>query len=199
MGHIKTRGWVSWNVLKKYKLKNADKGKLFLYSDKQAKKVISRIMKKRKENLIDDLIQKYPPNNLEKYKNTFVIADSEKSFYNIFSGETRNIIRDFFSPEKRLVGKCQFRNCTSVRVELDTVHFTKNRPKLFMNCASKNKKKQSNSLWAFDVYQTMRCFLRSHFGRKSVCFLCKKHHNEFHSCETLGRDELKKFKKQVIL
>jgi len=29
LGHKNTRGWVSWDVLKKYKLRNSDKGKLY--------------------------------------------------------------------------------------------------------------------------------------------------------------------------
>ena len=35
----------------------------------------------------------------------------------------------------------------------------------------------------FDLYNIFEDFLYSHYENKSVCFLCKKHHNE------LGRKE----------
>jgi len=197
LGHKNTRGWVSWDILKKYKLKNSDKGKLFLYSTVQSRKIISLVMKENKEDVIDKLLKLNPPNNLEKYNGTFVIADSEKSFYNILSGETRNIIRNFFNPEKKLIEKCQFKNCKN-KGQIDTVHFKKDRPQIFMDCAKIKKKRFKKGLFKFDVYNTMKCFLQSHSKNKSICFLCKKHHNELHDKEKKGKNQLREFKKKIV-
>jgi len=197
LGYDNTRGWVSWEILKKYKLKNSDKGKLFLYSTIQSKMIIGQLAKEIKEDLIDEIIRLNPPNNLQKYKNTWVIAESEKSFYNILSGETRNIIRDFFNPEKKLIGKCQFKDCMN-KGQIDTVHFGKDRPQIFMDCAKINKIIFDTELFKYDVYKTMKCFLKSHAKSKSICFLCKKHHNELHDKEKKGKNQLRGFKKQII-
>ncbi|MBT4541131.1 hypothetical protein HOC35_06470 [Candidatus Woesearchaeota archaeon] len=198
LGHKTTKGWISWEILKIYKLKNSDKGKLFLYSNRQSKEIISVIMKEKKESLIEDLIKMNLPRNLEKYKNTFVIAESEKNFYNIMSGETRNIIRDFFNPEKKLIGKCQFKECNEKKGQIDTVHLRKDRPEIFMECAEKYKEANTNKLFKYDVYKTMKCFLISHAKPKSICFLCKKHHCELHKIEKLSKQKLKEFKNKII-
>jgi len=131
-----SKGWNSWKILKKYKLKNFDKGKLFLYSSGQSKKLIKLLDKK--EGSIDKLIKENPPNKLKKYENTYVIADSGKKIYDIMSGETRNIIRDFFNPEKKIIKECQFKDCKNKK-HIDTVHFLKDRPEIFKECASLNK------------------------------------------------------------
>jgi len=197
LGHKNTRGWVSWGILKKYKFRNLDKGKLYLYSTAQSNKIIKLLAKESNDGFIDKLIKLYPPNNLQKYSDTWVIANSEKKFYNIFSGETRNIIRDFFSPEKKLIGKCQFKDCEN-KGQIDTVHFGRDRPQIFMECAKANKVNLSKELFKFDVYKTMRCFLKSHSKSKSICFLCKKHHNELHDKERKGKNQLREFKKKII-
>jgi len=195
--HRNTRGWVSWKILKKYNLRHSDKGKLYLYSTAQSKRIINQLAKEKKEGIIDRLIKENPPQNLQKYRDTWVIADSEKSFYNILSGETRNIIRDFFNPKKKLIGRCQFKDCKS-KGQIDTVHFRKDRPKIFMECAEKNKIKMRKGFFKYNVYNTMKCFLKSHAKTKSICFLCKKHHNEFHREEKKGKSSLKEFRKQII-
>ncbi len=197
LGHTNSRGWLSWDILKKYKLRNSDKGKLFLYSTAQSKQIISLLVKEKKDDYINELIKIHQPNNLKKYKNTFVIADSEKSFYNILSGETRNIIRDFFNPEKKLIGRCQFKDCNN-KGQIDTVHFSKDRPQIFIECAKINKDNFKKGLFKFDVYKTMMCFLQSHFQNKTICFLCKKHHNEFHKKEKEGKNQLREFKRKII-
>lgn len=196
LSYNNSRGWVSWDILKKYLLKNSDKGKLFLYSTAQSKQIIDLLVKRKKVGLIDDLINLHQPNNIQKYKNTYVMADSEKSFYNIFSGETRNIIRDFFNPEKKLIGKCQYHDCKN-KGQIDTVHFTKDRPKIFVECAKINKVKFNEELSKFDVYKTMKCFLKNHSKNKSICFLCKVHHNEFHKKEKEGKPVIKEFKRKI--
>jgi len=197
LGYSSSRGWISWDILKKYKLSNSDKGKLFLYSTAQSKQIISLLIKGKKDNYIDKLIKIHQPNNLKKYKNTYVIADSEKSFYNILSGETRNIIRDFFNPKKKLTGRCQFKDCNN-KDQIDTVHFSKDRPQIFIECAKINKNNFNGGLFRFDVYNTMKCFLQSHSKNKSICFLCKKHHNKFHKKEKEGKNQLREFKRKII-
>ena len=197
LGYDASRGWVSWEILRKYKLQNSDKGKLFVYSPIQCNKLIVCLVKKKKRGVINEIIKKNPSNILEKYKNTFVIADSERSFYTIMSGETRNIIQGFFNPKKKLIGKCQFRGCTETR-QIDTVHFDNNRRNIFIKCAKKNKISFKNDLYKFDVYKTMLCFLINHSKPKSVCFLCKKHHNDFHRFEKLSKNKLNEFKRKII-
>ncbi len=197
LDYSNSRGWVSWDILKKYNLRNSDKGKLFLYSTVQSKQIIGLLVKEKKEGYIDELIKLHQPNNLKKYKGTYVIADSEKSFYNILSGETRNIIRDFFNPEKKLIGKCQFKGCDN-KGQIDTVHLSKDRPQIFIECAKINKENFKERLFKFDVHRTMKCFLQSHSKNKSICFLCKKHHTEFHNKEKQGKNQLKEFQRNII-
>lgn len=198
LGYSDTRGWMSWAILKKYYLQDYDKGKLFLYSTRQSKEIILKLVEKKQKGLIDLLIKDNYPKNLEKYRNTLVAAESERKFYSIFSGETRNIIRDFFNPKKKLVGKCQYKNCKRKNAEIDTVHYLKDRPEIFIKCASKYRNRYGKNMLQFDVYRTMKCFLKSHSKSRSVCFLCKKHHNEFHQTEKLGKTKLRDFKKKII-
>lgn len=196
LGHKNSRGWKSWELLKKYKLRNQDKGKLFLYSTVQSKKIIITLSNSPETGKIDELLKNNLSSNLQKYHNTFVIAESEKKFYQIMSGETRNIIRDFFNPKKKLINRCQYNNC-SFNGQIDTVHYTKDRPVIFIECAKVNKTSFSDDLFKFDVHATMRCFLKKHSNPKSVCFLCKKHHNEFHITEKISKKKLNEFKQNI--
>ena len=142
------------------------------------------------------MIKKNPPTNLQKYKDIFIIAKSEKALYSAFSGETRNLIRDFFSPQKKLVGHCQFLNCS--KEDIDTVHLNRNRPEIFMDCATKNKTIFENC-FKYDIYKIMTCFLQEHSKPRSICFLCKQHHNELHRLEKfINEKELNKFKRSII-
>lgn len=198
MGHssLKTKGWKSWEILKSYGLKNSDKGKLFLYSERQSRQIINILMK-NSESSVDNLVKKNPPKTLEKYKNTYVLAESEKSFYNIFSGETRNTIQSFFNPMKKLISKCQFSGCKYSAKQLDTVHYMADRPEIFMKCAERFKKDHGKGLFRYDVYRVMTCFLRKHSKSKSICFLCKLHHNELHRSEKQSKKTLINFKKKI--
>lgn len=198
LGHSpkKTRGWKSWSVLKKYGLKNEEKGKLFLYSERESKKIINEIIRKNANVNLSDLIKNMGPESLEKYKNTFVTAENEKTFYEIFSGETRNIIQRFFNPKKKFISRCQFEGCKNKKDQIDTVHYSHERPEIFIKCAKTNGKKQGDMI-VFDVYKTMRCFLKSHSKRKIVCFLCKKHHLQFHRLQKNDRKEFLKFKNKI--
>jgi hypothetical protein len=195
LGFSNSKGWVSWDVLKKYKLSNEDKGRLFLYSERQSLWIIKKIISSHNKISLNKLVQENPPNNLEKYKDTFVLAKSEKSFYSIFSGETRNIIRDFFNPKKKLINSCQYKGCIG-KEGIETVHLRKNRPQIFMESAIKNKIK-FGEYFKYDVYRTMELFLKSHLKPKSICFLCKKHHYEYHRIEK-DIKKFNEFKKKII-
>lgn len=193
LGFSKSKGWKSWDILKKYNLTDCDKGKLFLYTENQSKKFIKKIMEK-KDNL-ENLIKNNPPTNLQKYRDIFIIAKSEKALYSAFSGETRNIVRDFFSPQKKLASHCQFFNCNNKNI--DTVHLIKDRPQIFMEGAAKNKVTFEDS-FKYDIYQIMIYFLQTHAKSKSICFLCKNHHNELHKLERKSsKRELNEFKNQI--
>src|SRR3989338_1941856 len=197
LGHSNTKGWVSWDILKEYKLTNPDKGKLFLYSINQCKMVI-RQLEEKKERIVDEFIKLNQPGNIDKYRNIFVIAKSEKKFYSAMSGETRNIVRDFFHSEKKIIGKCQYGGCSDSG-QIDTVHLRKKRPQIFTDSAKKNKEIFSKGLFKFDIYGTMKDFLITHSKRHSICFLCKKHHNEFHKKEKSGKKELRSFIQKIIV
>lgn len=194
--HKKTKGWKSWEILKKYNLKSGDKAKLFLYSSKQSEDIIKKYTNDRGCKDFELFIRDIPSKNLERYKNTYVLAESENRFYDIFSGETRNIIQSFFKPQKDLIGKCQFRDCKN-RGELDTVHFLISRPLIFKRSAKKVAIITEQSLFKYDVYKTMKLFLEAHFNMESVCFLCKKHHNELHRLEVSGKKLLRNFKRKI--
>jgi len=193
IGHPDKKGWIAWDVLKKYGFKDSDKGKLFLYPSTNAKKIIKKVINEHLS--LDSVISTSLPEKLEIYRDTFVIAKNETAFYNILKGETRNIIRDFFTPQKKIKGKCQFQDCT-YGGELETAHYLKDRPELFKDAAYKNKELLSDGWFKFDVYTTMKMFLENHKKSKSVCFLCKTHHNTFHKLEK-NLVELRKFKKLI--
>ena len=115
------------------------------------------------------------------------------------SGETRNIIRDFFNSEKKLIGRCQILDCDSSG-QIDTVHLKEDRPKLFLKSAAENKIKLKTDFFKFDVYATMKSFLEKHSDKKSICFLCKGHHNQLHKLEKLNnKTQLNTFLKKIIL
>lgn len=190
----RTIGFESWEILKKYHLRDEDKQSLFIYGQQQALNIISQIPVIGKTGAIDILIKSNRPNNIEKYHNSFLLADSEDSLEKILSGETRNIIRDFFLPQKRLIGQCQFKNCNIE--SLDTCHFRKSRPEIFKNSASKFRK-NLNGLYLYDLYNIFKDYLESHKIKKSVCFLCKEHHNQLAQKEKQSKTALNKFSKNI--
>jgi len=191
-----TRGWKSWEILKKYGIKNMHKGKLFAYPMNQSKKMIKILLENSRHNSVENLIEKNPPKNLDKYKDTYVIARSENTFYDIFSGETRNIIQGFFNPIKKSVGKCQFKDC-NFRGELDTAHYLSDRRPIFIGCARKFKGTDENGFFKYDVYKVMRCFLETHFKKRTVCFLCKNHHSKFDRLKKSNTAAFREFKKNI--
>ena len=63
-----SRGWASWKILKKYKLVNGDKQKLFLYSVQECKRIISELKKQGKKDLLKSLIVKNSPKKIRHIK-----------------------------------------------------------------------------------------------------------------------------------
>jgi len=190
----KSKGWKSWEILKKYNLTNDDKGKLFIYTEQQSKKIIKEIPKLNNPGIIDILITANRPKNIEKYKDSFLLTDSEISLERILSGETRNIIRNFFLPQKRIVRKCQYKNCNQTK--LDTCHYKNSRPENFKLSANKFKK-DLNGLYMFDLYKIFKDFLYSHSKNKSICFLCKEHHNELGKKEKESKSSFNLYIKNI--
>ena len=186
---IKSKGWESWNVLKKYKLKNSDKGKLYIFSSSETKRIIKSFIST--ENDLDSIISSTEIALLKKYKKSFLIAKSEKDLVNIMSGETRNITRSFFITTKKLIGTCQYKGCNSTKLE--TAHFKKDRPQIFMNSAKKFREVH-DAMFIYDLYKIFYDFLISHSKKKSICFLCKQHHNELDTKST----NRNKFSKNII-
>ena len=190
----KTRGYSSWEILKKYKLRKEDKHKLFIYGQRQALFIIHQIPNIDKIGAIDILITANGPSNINKYLNSHLLADSEDSLEKILSGETRNIIRNFFLPQKRIIGQCQFKKCKAT--DLDTCHLKKSRPEIFKASASKFKK-DLNGLFLYDLYKIFEDYLYSHKSNKSVCFLCKEHHNKLAGAEKKSKAALKRYTKNI--
>lgn len=189
-----TKGFSSWEILKKYKLRKEDKHKLFIYGVNQAKNIILKINTIDKVGAIDILIKANRPSNIEKYFDAHILAKSEKSLEKILSGETRNIIRDFFLPQKRIIGECQYKNCNTKN--LDTCHFKKSRPEIFRKSASKYKK-DLNGLFLFDLHKIFEDFLDSHKEKRSVCFLCRYHHNKLANAEKSSKTDFKRYTKDI--
>jgi len=190
----KSKGWESWEILKKYNLRNEDKHKLFIYGQRQALKIISQIPDFKSSGCVDILITANRPSNIEKYKDSFILTESEGSLEKILSGETRNIIRNFFLPQKKLTGQCQYKTCR--KTNLDTCHFKKSRPEIFKKSASKFKK-DLNGLYLYDLYKIFEDFLYSHKANKSVCFLCKEHHNQLSMKEKISKYAFKDYVKNI--
>ncbi|MCH8903279.1 MAG: hypothetical protein IIA45_05130 [Bacteroidetes bacterium] len=190
----KSKGWQSWKILKKYGLTSEDKGKLFIYTERQSKKIIRKIPEIMAPGAIDILITANRPANLEKYRNSFLLTDSEFSLYKILSGETKNLIQYFFSPQKKLIGLCQYKNCKITN--LDTVHNKTDRPTTFTNSASKFKT-NLNGLLMFDLYKIFEDFLYAHSEKKCVCFLCKDHHLKLHRKEKESKNALRLYKRNI--
>jgi len=185
----KTKGWKSFEILKKYNLKNEDKGKLFLYSNSQSLKIIKELKKYNLNQLIRE-----PPKIVQKYSNSKILAKSEEDFYKVIGGETRNIIQSFFSPLKKIVGHCQYKGCNNK--DLDTVHLKLDRPKIFKNSAKELAIKRKE-YFEYPIMKTMIKFLKFHQNKGVICFLCKKHHLELHRLEKKGGKELTNFKKNI--
>jgi len=192
----KTKGWPSWEILKKYHLLNSDRSRFFCYTEQQCRKIIADVMRAGNKAGVRKVLSQAIPNNLEKYRDTYVVAKSEGDFLNIFSGETRNITQNFFSPLKKLTSHCQFHGCA--KKQLDTVHILRSRPSMFRESARKSIVGRVIRLNVYNIYQTMYFYLQAHSKKRSICFLCKTHHRKLHDSENKSRKALEAFKHRII-
>tara|TARA_B100000902_G_C27022879_1_gene770499 strand:- start:82 stop:753 length:672 start_codon:yes stop_codon:yes gene_type:complete len=182
----KTKGWMSWDILKKYNINDTDKGKLFVYTTTQARSIIKEIPKIKSKSPIKLLLSINKPDNLKRFIDSFIITDSTEKFYQIMTGETRNIIRNFFITHKKIVGKCQYNGCNETRA-LETAHYGMSRPEIFIKSADKYKKSISGK-FIFDLAEIFEDYLMSHAGKKIVCFLCRKHHRKLDDKNNTKKD-----------
>ena len=191
----RSKGWKSWEILKKFFLTNNDKGKLFIYKTRQAEKIINKIPEINGPGAIDILIAANKPTLIKKYENSFLLAKSDESLVKILSGETRNLVRDIFLPQKRLMGICQVKGCSETK--LDTCHYKKDRPTIFINSALRFKN-ELGDLFMYDIYKIFEDFLLSHKEKRSVVFLCKLHHRQLERLEKTGtKNLLNSFKRKI--
>lgn len=191
----RSKGWKSWDILKNFFLSNDDKGKLFIYKTRQAQKIINKIPEINRPGAIDILIAVNKPTLIKKYEDSFLLAKSDESLVKIMSGETRNLVRDIFLPQKRLTGICQIKGCSET--ELDTCHYKKDRPTIFIDSASRFKN-ELGDLFMYDIYKIFEDFLLSHKEKRSVVFLCKSHHRQLERLEKTGtKNLLNSFKRKI--
>jgi hypothetical protein len=183
---IKSKGWISFKVLKKYKLLLKDKGKLFLHNQTEAKKIVSEILNSKNYSYkLEALISKHPPASIAKYKNIFIVADDAEKFYIAAEGLVRNLTHKFFSQKKKKIGICQY--CEK-KMELDTAHIGDERPVILKKSANSLKFKQNGQLY-FPLENILKSYLLEHQKPKSIAFLCKNHH--------LMQENLKKGKDKI--
>ncbi|WP_146137266.1 fibronectin type III domain-containing protein [Planomicrobium soli] len=194
---FKTKGWKSFEIIKKYSLKDADKGKLFLYTPKQCNELIKKLIENPNLHGIDTLITNESPHSIEKYKETFILAQNEEAFYKVFNGEARNIIQNFFKSRKNLVGICQLKNC-NVKDGLETAHLTKERKDIFKESALNSIVELEGELIKYDVYKTMTSYLLKHQAHNRIRFLCKKHHIELDALKKGSNKKTLKIFKDLI-
>lgn len=189
----KTKGWQSWRILKKYKIESIDQNKLFCFRTQESLIIIKDIISAKNRNEVKNILNKAEPNFFEKYRSVYIVADSKDKVLTVLSGEVRNITQSFFSPLKKLIGSCQYPDCNGKN--LDTVHLMKSRPEIFklacdFGCINNSKK--------YDVYKILRQYIHLHTNKKSICFLCKKHHNELTKYEKVIGKKLNKFRNKIL-
>tara|TARA_B100000795_G_C22616717_1_gene367272 strand:- start:124 stop:795 length:672 start_codon:yes stop_codon:yes gene_type:complete len=190
----KTKGWKSWDILQKYDIDKKDKGKLFVYTSRQARLMIKEIPNIKSKAPIDILLLINKPDNLKRFIDSFLITKNPESLYQIMKGETRNIIRDFFITKKKIIGTCQYRGCNEIKA-LETAHYGMSRPEIFLESANKYKQSISNK-YMFDLAKIFEDYLMSHSGDKSVCFLCKNHHRQLDDSDNTQKD-IRLFKQKI--
>lgn len=191
----KPKGWISWDILKKYYFTNSDKQRLYLFTEAEIKKILISISASKGRSQTEDILSKASPGILSKYKDAYLAVKSDKGFADVLSGEARNIILYFFKNKKLKTGRCQYRNC--LQTNLDTVHLSESRQKLLILAANKSIIGKINNLIIFDIYNAMSTFLQFHSRPKSICFLCKKHHQELHRVEKISNLKYLKYMKEI--
>lgn len=191
LGHDprRTRGWQSWDVLKRSHLRRGDKGSLFVLSRREAVTAIQSVMAARNRRSVKSILDGAKASCLSRYDSVSLLAPSERAFYAVIEGETRNLVQRFFNTRKQSVGRCQFRGCRDSGA-LDTVHLRRSRPELFLASARRHRRRVANGLFRYDVRATMKDFLTAHLVQDSVAFLCKRHHR---MTERLPRNALRTF------
>jgi hypothetical protein len=177
-------GFKSHNILKKFSINKQDKGKLFLFSKKEALCKIERFLKRGRVS--SDSV--FEPKKFKKYKNLYVLAKNENALYCIMNGELRNLIQYFFKERKSQYAICQYKDCRNKNLDV-AHHHRRNRKRLFMIAASKNRIKNKGH-YKFDIFRTIIDFLNLH-RNNAVFFLCKKHHKMYDQSKNKG-DFLKK-------
>jgi hypothetical protein len=179
-----SKGWKSWDILKKYFLKIEDRHKLYLFSENEIKVILKNISKAKNRPETIKILLDSSPNIVSKYKNSYLLTKSEIELSKILSGETRNITNIFFKKSKSSANNCQYSKCKNT--DLETVHLNERRPAIFINAAKKSKIGKINELQIFDIYSTMTKYLHYHSLPKSICYLCKTHHLELENYEKNG-------------
>ncbi len=188
----KSKGYPSWEILKKYNIENNDKGRLFCFREQECVSIIKKIIDCKSRTEVQKIFGNSQPKHLENYRNTYIIADNGKKVYFVLQGEVRNITQGFFNPLKKIIGKCEFSNCNNTN--LDTVHLKKSRPEIFELACKSGYLPSSNK---YDVYKIIWQYIQLHEKKNSFCFLCKKHHQELHVHEKEGGLKLINFKKNI--
>lgn len=195
----RTNGTTSFKITKKYHLEESDKYKLFIYSDKESNKIIKDLSISNRKNAIDELIKDNKPQNISKYYKTFFTCDSEDALCKALAGETKNIIQSFFNSQKKVVGICQNRECkTSGKPELQTAHYSLDRPEIFKQSAKKYEKLKSKNRYTYDLYKIFEDFLKSHSKPKSIYFLCHTCHSNFDNKIKKDKILLKNFTNNLV-
>lgn len=195
MGYDPTisKGWRSWKILQSYKLNSSDRGRLFCFRKTEALAIIRNIQNSKSRGDVEHILNSSKPRFFDKYKETYIVANSDEKVAVVLSGEARNITQSFFSPLKKVVGSCQFQKCDNTN--LDTVHLQKSRPENLKSACAYGKLPNTNK---YDVYQILLKYIHLHSQKRSLCFLCKKHHDELGSYERIGGKKLNDFRKIII-
>ncbi len=189
-----SKGWKSWKILQKYKLQANDRGSLFCFRKAEAMAIIKSIKSATDRKGVETILSSFKPRFFNKYKGIYIVADSADKVAIVLSGEVRNITQSFFNPLKKVIGTCQFPECDNTN--LDTVHLQKSRPEnLALACVSGRVQDDSDK---YDVYEVLLKYIHLHSQKKSLCFLCKKHHEELGSYERVGGKKLNDFRKTII-
>ena len=172
----RSRGWYSFRVLTKgFGITGVDRGTLFLYPRQEVRRVITAISDARSRAPLDRMLPRLkPPNVLEPYRDTFVLARGAIALQKMLSGEARNAVQRFFESRKTAMGRCQMHGCRE-RLKLDTVHLLRTRPVLFIRAAREHGTADNRGVM-YDVYATMKSFLEAHMGIRPIAFLCQPHH-----------------------
>lgn len=177
-----TKGKASWRTLKKYFLVKEDKHRLFLFRSHELKIIIKKIRGAKDRSETEKILIESKPVIISKYKNSYLLAKTEKDLSQILSGEIRNLTNEFFKNSKVAANICQFSKCK--RTDLQTAHLKEARPIILINAAQKSKIGRINELQIFDIYETSKKYLQAHSSPQSISFLCPEHHKQ--------QDKLKK-------